>query len=243
MSALMWAGTAALVTGAVLLCLPRATSSGSSAPRTRSSVGELLQRMRSRDTMKPAALRQDSAELLRQFSALLRSGRGEGQAWADLWAHWRGRDPDHPLTLVCGQAAAAEASGSGTAEGLRRAVLQTPSAQLRRLINRLIAVTALSEQTGAALSHLVEQLAGAVDDSAQLAAAVETAVAGPKLTQLVLTLLPAAGVGLGHMMGAAPLQTLLGGGLGMLCLLGGIGFLLLGRFWSARMIAAVVRRV
>lgn len=243
MSVLMWSGTAALVAWAALLCLPRTASVGSSEPRTRFSAGDLMQRLRSRDTMKPAVLRQDSAALLRQFSALLQSGRGEGQAWADLWAHWRGRDPDHPLTLICSQAAAAEASGSGTAEGLRRAVRQTPSAQLRRLVNRLIAVTALSEQTGAALSHLVEQLANAVDDSAQLAAAVETAVAGPKLTQLILTLLPAAGVALGHMMGAAPLQTLLGGGLGLLCLLGGIGFLLLGRFWSARMIASVVRHV
>lgn len=243
MSVLIWSGTAALVTGAVLLCLPRGASQSSGGFSSRFSPRDMAQRMRTRDTMKPAQLRQDSAALLRQFSALLQSGRGEGQAWADLWAHWRGREPQHPLTLVCAQAAAAEASGSGTAEGLRRAVRQTTSAQLRRLINRLIAVTALSEQTGAALSHLVEQLAGAVDDSAQLAAAVETAVAGPKLTQLILTLLPAAGVGLGHLMGAVPLQALFGGGLGLLCLLSGIGFLLVGRFWSARMIASVVRHV
>src|SRR5699024_11643147 len=139
--------------------------------------------------------------------------------------------------LVCAQAAAAEASGNGTAAGLRRAAAQTQNRQLRHLVNRLIAVTALSEQTGAALSHLMEQLADAADDSAQLAAAVQTAVAGPKLTQLILTLLPAAGVLLGHLMSESTTAALLGGGLGTLCLLAGMGFLAVGRLRSARMIA------
>lgn len=243
MNALIWASVAALVTAALLLCLPRAIGSQGHSDRAGFSLGELVTRLRGAQTIPPEELRKDSAALLRQFSALLQSGRGEGQAWGDLLAHWRRRDPDHPLSLVCAQAAAAEASGSGTAAGLRRAAAQTQNRQLRHLVNRLIAVTALSEQTGAALSHLMEQLAGAADDSAQLAAAVKTAVAGPKLTQLILTLLPAGGVLLGHLMGASPTATLLGGGLGMLCLLAGIGFLIVGRLWSARMIGTVMRHV
>lgn len=243
MTAVMWLGVAALAAAAALLCLPHGDRGRPAVPGIRILLRGAAHRMRGRSTMAPDLLRQDSASLLRQFSALLQSGRAEGQAWADLLTHWRQRSPEHPLIAVCAQAASAEASGSGAAEGLRRAAAQTDSAQLRRLINQLIAVTALSEQTGAALSHLVEQLASAVDDSARLVAAVETAVAGPKLTQLILTLLPVGGVALGHLMGAAPLQILLGGGLGLLCLLAGTGFLLLGRFWSARMIHAVVRHV
>lgn len=244
MNALIWASVAALVTAAVLLCLPRVVGRKDHSVRAGLSLRSLVRRLRGGGgSIPPEQLRKDSAALLRQFSALLQSGRGEGQAWGDLLAHWRRRDADHPLTLVCAQAAAAEASGTGTAAGLRRAAGQTQNRQLRQLVNRLIAVTALSEQTGAALSHLMEQLAGAADDSAQLAAAVQTAVAGPKLTQLILTLLPAGGVVLGHIMGASPTATLLGGGLGMLCLVAGIGFLIVGRLWSARMIGTVMRHV
>lgn len=243
MNALIWASVAALVTATFLLCLPRVITGHGNSVRAGRSPRELVTRLRGGDVMSPEQLRKESATLLRQFSALLQSGRGEGQAWGDLLAHWRRRDPDHPLTVVCAQAAAAEASGYGTAEGLRRAAAQTQNLQLRHLVNRLIAVTALSEQTGAALSHLMEQLASAADDSAQLAAAVQTAVAGPKLTQLILTLLPAGAVVLGYIMGAAPIGTLLGGGIGMLCLLAGTGFLVLGRIWSARMIGSVMRHV
>jgi len=243
-NALIFASVAALVTADVLLCLPRAIDQQGPSARGRLSMRALLRRLHGgAGSVAPEQLRKDSAALLRQFSALLQSGRGEGQAWGDLLTHWRRRDADHPLTLVCAQAAAAEASGSGTAAGLRRAAGQTQNRQLRHLVNRLIAVTALSEQTGAALSHLMEQLAGAADDSAQLAAAVQTAVAGPKLTQLILTLLPAGGVVLGHIMGASPTATLLGGGVGMLCLLAGIGFLIVGRLWSAHMISTVMRHV
>ena len=243
MNALIWASVAALVTAAGLLCLPRTITSPAHSVRAGFSLSELVTRLRGGQVMPPEQLRKDSAALLRQLSALLQSGRGEGQAWGDLLVHWRRRDPEHPLTRICVQAAATEASGSGTAVGLRRAAAQTQSRQLRHVVNRLIAVTALSEQTGAPLSHLLEQLAGAADDSAQLAAAVQTAVAGPKLTQLILTLLPAGAVVLGHLMGAAPTATLLGGGLGLLCLLAGIGCLMLGRIWSAHMIGTVMRHV
>lgn len=190
-------------------------------------------------------MRKDAAELLRQFSALLQSGRGEGQAWTDLREQWRRRDPDHPLGQVCATVAASESAGAGAAQGLRRCLEHSPhlDPQLARTLRRLLAVTALSEQTGAPLSQLVEQLADSMDDSAELSAAVHTAVAGPKLTQLILTLLPVGGVGLGQIMGADPLASLLGGGFGLACLVGGLCFLLLGRWWSERMIQTVMRHV
>lgn len=232
---------------AVLLVLPANTR----RPGPARALPALLARcraLRPNTRHQPGQLRRETAELLRQFSALLASGRGEAQAWVDLRETWRRRAWDHPLTAVCRHAAAAESSGAGTAEGLRRALaareLNSPSGpELRRLLNRLLAVTALSEQTGAPLSALVEQLADSVDSSAELAAAVQTATAGPRLTQLLLTLLPVGGLGLGQLMGAQPLAALFGGGLGLACLAGGTLCLLAGRVWSARMIRTVLRHV
>lgn len=210
------------------------------APGLRNLSQQLTHRVR----RKPGQMRKDVAELLRQFSALLVSGRGEGQAWADLRRTWRSRDPDHPLVHVSTHIAASEASGSGTAEGIRRYVAMNSEAdpELTRLLNRLVAVTALSEQTGAPLSSLVEQLADSVDESAELAAAVNTATAGPKLTQMILSLLPLGGLALGQLMGAEPLTTLLGSSIGIACLSAGLAFLVTGRLWSRRMISGVTQR-
>ncbi|WP_158583036.1 type II secretion system F family protein [Nesterenkonia natronophila] len=216
------------------------TASPSSPSLWRRWGGQLEKRFGPR----PARMRKEVAELLRQFSALLVSGRGEGQAWEDLRRTWRSRDPDHTLFRVSAQIAASEAAGTGTAEGLRRYVATHSDSdpELTRLLNRLIAVTALSEQTGAPLSELVEQLADSIDEAAELAAAVETATAGPKLTQLILTLLPAGGLVLGQIMGASPLATLLGSSVGILCLTAGLFLLGTGRLWSRHMIRKVTRR-
>lgn len=234
---------------AVLILLPpgetqRVDRSGLIRP-----IRRLARRLTGAFRPETAQTRQHAAELMRQFSALLVSGRGEAQAWADLRDHWNRRDPEHPFTELCTQVAAAEQAGSGTAHGLRRMLgtqnkesgLEDP--ELKRLINRLLAVTSLSEQTGAPLSGLIEQLAESLDEAAELAGAVETATAGPKLTQLILTLLPIGGLALGQIMGAEPLGLLLSGTLGLACLIAGLLFLLAGRLWSNRMIQGVLKYV
>ncbi|TLQ01428.1 hypothetical protein FEF26_00115 [Nesterenkonia salmonea] len=228
---------------AALVAAPSRTRSHPSSFRMTPRLRDLSQQLAHRGRRTPAQMRKDVAELLRQFSALLVSGRGEGQAWSDLRQTWRSRDPDHPLAQVSAHIAASEASGTGTAEGLRRYVAANAGTdpELNRLLNRLVAVTALSEQTGAPLSSLVEQLADSVDESAELAAAVETATAGPKLTQMILSLLPLGGLALGQIMGADPLATLLGSTIGLACMCAGLGFLVAGRFWSHRMIRVVTR--
>jgi tight adherence protein B len=227
----------------VLVAAPARGPTKTASPRPLSRMRDWGQQLQQRLRPRPARMRKDVAELLRQFSALLVSGRGEGQAWEDLRRTWRNRDPDHALSRVSAQIAASEAAGTGTAEGLRRYVAMHSDSdpELTRLLNRLMAVTALSEQTGAPLSELVEQLADSVDEAAELTAAVETATAGPKLTQLILTLLPAGGLALGQIMGASPLATLLGSSVGILCLSAGLLLLGAGRLWSRHMIQKVTR--
>lgn len=229
--------------GLVVLLVPAAPMPATSLRPSAGFLQEQLRLARDRIRARPAETRKELAELLRQFSALLDSGRGEAQAWADLRETWRRRSSDHRLTQLCTQVAAAETAGAGTAEGIRRWMGQEPhqDPELAGVLCRLIGVTALSEQTGAPLSELVEQLAASVDESAELAAAVQTATAGPRLTQLILTLLPVGGLALGQIMGAEPLAMLFGGIVGLGCLVAGLLFLCAGRLWSHRMIRTVRR--
>lgn len=240
---------------AAMLMLIR-PAQGDRAPRPwGQSLRTMGAKIRGLSADQSGALRRDAAMLLRQFSALLQSGRAESQAWSDLRAHWSSRasldsagaEPqEHPFAAVCGQVAASEQLGQGSAAGLRRCLGgSSPSlpSEVRRCVEQLIAVTALSEQTGAPLSRLVEQLAEGMDEATELHAAVETAAAGPKLTQVVLALLPFGGLGLGQMMGVSPLATLAGTPLGWLCLLVGLSLLAVGWWWSTRLIRGVISDV
>lgn len=251
------AGTLTVVAVLLLLPGPRALTfrEGPSRP--------LKERILALRPAAPAGAKpEQAAQLLRQLASLLASGRGEAQAWADLRDHWARTDPDHPFVPVAAQIAAAERSGAGTAEGIRRCLAdmgssqQTPrrgplgagregaaQQQIRRVLSRLLAVTRLSEQTGAPLSELIERLADSLDEAAKLRAAVQTAAAGPRLTQLILTLLPLGGVLLGQLMGANPLAALLGSAAGLGCLALGLLMLLAGRVWGQRMIHAVEARI
>lgn len=113
------------------------------------------------------------------------------------------------------------------------------AAVLTEVLQGLISIHALSQSTGAPLSRLCRKAADSLEDSAALDAAVRTAAAGPRLTQFILAALPLGGLALGALMGAQPLAVLLGSTLGWGCLLSGLGCLLLGWRWSARMIRAV----
>lgn len=141
-------------------------------------------RWRSRGQGSAAAesLRGDVSRLLRQYAALLQSGRSQPQAWADLCSHWRSRDPDHPLSRVCEQASAAEQAGLGAVVGLRRSLqassFATAEAEvLREVLVRLIGIHALSQTTGAPLSGLCRKAAGSLEEAAALHAAIRTAAA------------------------------------------------------------------
>ncbi|WP_147103994.1 hypothetical protein [Nesterenkonia populi] len=244
----MLAATAcALAIVAALLGLPRPPGA---LPRRRGREPVRERLLRLRPVAERPAGQEEAAQLLRQLAALLASGRGEAQAWADLRDHWARTRSDHPFVPIAGQIAASEISGAGTAEGIRRSLstLEEKSQdaaqkQTRRVLTRLLAVTRLSEQTGAPLSQLIERLAASLDDAAQLRAAVRTAAAGPRLTQLILTLLPLGGVLLGQLMGADPVSALLGSAAGLGCLGLGLLFLLAGRLWSRHMIRSVEARI
>lgn len=278
--------------------------SGGSTPRLWSSLQIVRRRLETR--LSAEMIRRDTAQLLRQLSALLQSGRGVGQAWGDLHGHWSRRAPDHPIVRLCAHAAAGDRAGRGAEEGLATFLrvqgdhpprllaellapppstqafstqpFAAPSHQLRvggspsralhpsdsgtaagvgeeqlmsaaacreleGTVHRLTGVAALSSQTGAPLSRLVEQIAAAADDAAALHAQVRTAVAGPRVTQMILALLPLGGAAIGQLIGADAAAVLFGSVFGWFCLVAGVTLMGLGWWWSSRMIAQVVDRV
>ncbi|GAB3192817.1 hypothetical protein GCM10027061_23890 [Nesterenkonia suensis] len=104
---------------------------------------------------------------------------------------------------------------------------------------RMAGLLRLSEETGAPLSRLAEELATTLDDDVEVAAAVSAAVAGPRLTQRVLAGLPIGGLLVGQLIGADVLGVLLGTAVGLGCLTVGAGLMLAGVAWSRRMIQVV----
>lgn len=241
-------GTAAAV--AVLLGLPTLRAKRGITGQIHGWLPRPWKRRGARYRSTAESLREDASGFLRQYAALLQSGRSQSQAWADLHSHWRTRNPTHPLCALSERALAAEQSGLGAEVGLRRGLLDSPAGTadgsapvLREVLERLVSVHALSQTTGAPLAGLCRKTAESLEDSAALHAAIRTYVAGPALTQRLLTLLPVGGLLMGAVMGASPLGVLLGTGLGWACLITGLGMLFLGRAWSGRMIRAVARNV
>lgn len=123
--------------------------------------------------------------------------------------------------------------------GLFRSAEAQELALVMRVVDRLVAISALSERTGAPLAHLLDRAAASFEDDAQVQSAVKAAVAGPRLTQLLLTALPLGGLLLGQLMGSGGLMVFVTSVWGPLCLVVGLILLTLGYLWSARMIRSV----
>ena len=99
----------------------------------------------------------------------------------------------------------------------------------------------LARRTGAPLADVLEACAAGLAEAAQADAARRIALAGPASTARLLGWLPVAGLGLGAALGADPLAVLLDGGLGTAAGLAGIALLVLGRQWTAVLVARARR--
>ena len=94
-----------------------------------------------------------------------------------------------------------------------------------------------AEASGCPLAAVFDRLSSHLEAEADAAAARATALAGPKATTRILTVLPFGGLLLGTLIGAEPLEVLTGTLLGFICLIAGIGLALAGRLWSSRLVA------
>lgn len=98
----------------------------------------------------------------------------------------------------------------------------------------------VADLTGAPLAEALRVSAHAARERHRLGRAVEVAVAGPRATVTVLTLLPVAGVGLAAVLGVGPAQ-LYGDPVAQAAVGCGAVLLLLGQAWVRRLVAGVLR--
>lgn len=134
-------------------------------------------------------------------------------------------------------AAARARLGGSAAHGLRSATASSNG--VTDSLGRVADAWAVSDRHGLALAELLG--AARIDLAARMRirARTEAGLAGARATATVLAGLPVLGVGLGQLMGAAPLGILLAGGLGGIMLVVGTALVCAGLLWTDRIAARV----
>lgn len=95
----------------------------------------------------------------------------------------------------------------------------------------------VGEQQGAGLAVAVERVAAAGRAEAEHRLRVASAMAAPRATARLLAMLPLAGVVLGGLLGARPLDVLIGSPVGWGCLAAGAALEVAGLAWMSRIVA------
>ncbi|GAA4741935.1 type II secretion system F family protein [Gordonia alkaliphila] len=100
---------------------------------------------------------------------------------------------------------------------------------------------AISVQHGLPMVALLEALRADLVQRKDFTARTDAGLAGPRATAMVLAGLPLLGLGLGQLMGAAPLAVLLGTPLGSILLVLGVGLAAAGVLWADAIVAKAKR--
>lgn len=147
------------------------------------------------------------------------------------------RETAGPVAGAFRVAAARARLGGSAAHGLRSAAASSDG--VVDSLGRVADAWAVSDRHGLALAELLG--AARVDLAARMRirARTEAGLAGARATATVLAGLPVLGVGLGQLMGAAPLGILLAGGLGGVMLVVGTALVCAGLLWTDRIAARV----
>ncbi len=121
------------------------------------------------------------------------------------------------------------------ADALRRA------APRDRVVLAVAAAWSLAEDVGAPLADVLDQLAVGLRSDADVDGEIEASLAGPRATARLLAALPVAGIAIGELIGAHPVQVLVATPVGQVCAAGGVTFGVLGQVWSRQLVAATAR--
>jgi tight adherence protein B len=168
----------------------------------------------------------DPAELAEQVAALSLAGLPPLRVWQALAA------APGPAERICAGVAVQLAAGGSAGEALRAAGGPPAIGWL---------ACEVADRAGAPQAEVLQRFATAVRADVEAAADRDTALAGPRATATLLSWLPLPGIGLGMLLGADPLGTLLGTPFGRACLLVGAAFWFTGRRWTAFLIGRAER--
>lgn len=125
--------------------------------------------------------------------------------------------------------AVAAARGAGdVAEALRVDGVRAP------LVRAVAACWDVAAGTGAGLAASLATLSDAGRENERLHRELRAGLAEPRATALVLAALPVVGLGLGSLLGAAPLPWLVGSAVGLAVLAAGAALEVLGAWWAWR---------
>lgn len=109
----------------------------------------------------------------------------------------------------------------------------------RSALASVAACWSVAEGNGAGLATALERLVDQERESEDVRVQLAAHLAAPRATSRMLMLLPLIGVGLGFALGADPLTFLLGSPMGNGCLVIGVGLILLGLWWTSRIVHRV----
>nr|WP_269205040.1 type II secretion system F family protein [Motilibacter aurantiacus] len=186
-----------------------------------------LRRRRVRAATAEAAVRVTTVELCLGLAASLRAGSPPAAALVDAVDGL----PEHP---AFGRLAAAVAAGASPVDAFERAA-STPGASGLR---RAAACWSVASGTGAGLAVALERVADGLRADEGARRSIKAQLAGPRSTARLLGALPVVGVGMGTLLGAAPLDVLLGSLPGLACLTAGAVLSVLGVAWTERIARA-----
>jgi tight adherence protein B len=103
-----------------------------------------------------------------------------------------------------------------------------PQTEAAGRASAVVLAAGAAQALGAPLATVLERVAADEEAAGELHAAL----AGPRATARVLSLLPVLGLVVSGLIGADPVGVVLGGGLGSVAAVLGVGLLLLGRLWT-----------
>jgi tight adherence protein B len=134
-----------------------------------------------------------------------------------------------------GPAAAAAAHGGDVVAALRAASAEPGASALADLAG----AWQVAERAGAPLAHVLDRVATAVRDDAEVDRDVQAEAAPARATGRLMAVLPVLGLSLGAGMGADPVHVLTGTVMGASCLAGGVLLACAGIVWVDRIVASV----
>ncbi|WP_326819373.1 type II secretion system F family protein [Streptosporangium sp. NBC_01756] len=196
-------------------------------PRSRSRSLRARVAGRSRPSRRTAAWRAASIELCQGLAAELSTGQTAGEALARAVSAAEFPDPVALRPLI----AAARDGGDVPA-----ALLAVAPEQGGEALRRLAACWRVSVTVGAALSVLVDRVAGSLREAQAHRQDVAAQLAGPRATARLLAGLPVLGLLMAAGLGMRPLHFLFGSPAGAACLVVGLALDGCGLWWTRHLV-------